>query len=165
MDYNAILKLRTLLIIIAESVPFKPNIKKLSEQVGISRETLVRYLYLLEKAEVLSLLQSSARGVSRLNKPEKIYLNNPNLMFTLSNQINKGTLRETFFFNQAKVKHTLSYTPSGDFLVDDNYTFEIGGKYKNIKQIAGLENGYIAADDIEYGNHHRIPLWLFGFLY
>ena len=166
IDYQAVHYLRLLLSIIAEIVPFKPNIVKLSQQVGISRETLLRYLYLLEKADILMLLQTEAYGTSKMNKPEKIYLNNPNLSYALShNQVNKGNIRETFLFNQLKVGHQVSYSESGDFRVDKKYTLEVGGKNKPNKQIAGLENAYIAADNIEYSSLNKIPLWLFGFLY
>lgn len=147
-------------------VPFKPNIVKLSKQIGISRETLMRYLYLLERADLLLLLRSGTKGISKMNKPEKIYLNNTNLFHALSQeQANKGNMRETFFYNQLHAGHKVSYTPSGDFIVDDKYTIEIGGKNKQQKQIKGIEKAYIASDNIEYSHHNRIPLWLFGFLY
>jgi hypothetical protein len=166
IDFNAVHNLRKLLSILTEIVPYKPNILKLSKQVGISRETLIRYLYLLERADLLMLLQTTTRGISKMNKPEKIYLNNSNLFYSLANNhINMGSIRETFFYNQLKVKHQISYSTAGDFLVDNKYTFEIGGKNKTHKQIAGINNAYIAADNIEYSHQNRIPLWLFGFLY
>lgn len=166
IDFNAVHYLRKLIAILAEIVPYKPNIVKLSQQVGISRETLVRYLYLLEKADLLILLQTSAYGISKTNKPEKIYLNNPNLVNTLADiQLNQGTLRETFFLNQLQVSHAINYSEMSDFLVDNKYTFEIGGKNKSRKQITGIENAFIAADNIEFAWENKIPLWLFGFLY
>ena len=101
-----------------------------------------------------------------MNKPEKIYLNNPNLVNTLTdNQSNQGTLRETFFLNQLQVLHAINETDKSDFLVDHKYTFEIGGKNKTRKQIMGIENAYVVADNIEYAQQNKIPLWLFGFLY
>lgn len=101
-----------------------------------------------------------------MNKPEKVYLNNPNLIYTLTDSsINTGTSRETFFFNQLRVSHAVNWTATGDFIIDGKYVFEIGGKNKNHKQIAGIENSYIAADNIEYAYQNKIPLWLFGFLY
>lgn len=166
IDFNAVNYLRKLISILAEIVPYKPNIVKLSQQVGVSRETLVRYLYLLEKADLIILLQTSAHGISKMNKPEKIYLNNPNLVYSLAdNQSNQGTLRETFFLNQLQVSHSINWSEKSDFLVDDKYTFEIGGKNKNRKQISGIENAFVAADNIEYAQQNKIPLWLFGFLY
>jgi predicted AAA+ superfamily ATPase len=166
IDFNAIHYLRKLLSILAEIVPYKPNILKLSQQIGIGRETLLRYLYLLEKADLLMLLQTGTQGIGKMNKPEKVYLNNPNLIYTLTDSsANTGTSRETFFFNQLKVSHSVNWSESGDFIVDGKNLFEIGGKNKTNKQIAGIENSYIAADNIEYAYQNKIPLWLFGFLY
>jgi hypothetical protein len=166
IDFNAIHYLRKLISILAEIVPYKPNILKLSQQIGISRETLMRYLYLLEKADLLMLLQTDKEGIVKMNKPEKVYLNNPNLIYALTDSsANLGTSRETFFFNQLKVSHLVKWTEKGDFAIDGKYIFEIGGKNKTSKQIAGIENAYVAADNIEYAYQNRIPLWLFGFLY
>jgi uncharacterized protein len=166
IDFTAVHYLRRLISILAEIVPYKPNIVKLSQQVGVSRETLIRYLYLLGKADLLILLQPATQGISKMNKPEKIYLNNPNLVHSLTNkQLNQGTLRETFFISQLQVLHHVTASTRGDFQVDNSYTFEIGGKNKNRKQIIGIENAWIAADDIEYAQQNKIPLWLFGFLY
>ncbi len=166
IDFNAVHYLRKLIAILAEIVPYKPNIVNLSQQVGVSRETLVRYLYLLEKADLLILLQTSAHGITKMNKPEKIYLNNPNLVNTLTDhQSNQGTLRETFFLNQLQVLHAINAIDKSDFLVDHKYTFEIGGKNKTRKQITGIENAYVVADNIEYAQQNKIPFWSFGFLY
>jgi len=166
IDFNAVHYLRKLISILAEIVPYKPNIVKLSQQVGISRETLIRYLYLLEKADLLMLLQTDTNGIGKMNKPEKIYLNNSNLVNSLADiQSNLGTLRETFFLNQLQVNHTINWSDKSDFYVDDKYTFEIGGKNKTRKQITGIENAWVAADNIEYAQQNKIPLWLFGFLY
>ncbi len=166
IDFTAVHYLKKLISILSEIVPYKPNIVKLSQQVGVSRETLIRYLYLLGNADLLILLQPATQGISRMNKPEKVYLNNPNLACALaSNQLNLGTIRETFFVNQLQVFHSVTGSAQGDFLVDNKYTFEIGGKNKTRKQIAGIENAWIAADDIDYAHENKIPLWLFGFLY
>ena len=166
IDFTAVYNLRKLLSILAGIVPYKPNILKLSQQVGVSRETLLRYLYLLENADLLILLQSDAHGIGKMNKPEKIYLNNPNLIDTLAGSgSNSGTRRETFFLNQLRVNYNISASAVSDFNVGEKFTFEIGGKSKTRKQIATLNHAYIAADDIEYANGNRIPLWLFGFLY
>lgn len=166
IDFNAVHYLRKMIAILAEIVPYKPNILKLSQQIGISRETLLRYLYLLEKADLLMLLQTDAFGINKMNKPEKVYLNNPNLIFTLTNSsANTGTSRETFFFNQLRVAHSVNWAEKGDFMIDGKFVFEIGGKNKTRKQIAGIENSFVAADNIEYAFQNKIPLWLFGFLY
>lgn len=166
IDYTAVIKLKKLVSILAEIVPYKPNISKLSEQIGVSRETLMKYLYLLERADLLMLLHSNTQGISQMNKPEKVYLNNSNLSITLaSHPAELGTIREVFFLNQLQVIHSVQYSGKGDFVVADKYTFEIGGKNKTRKQIAGIENAYIAADNIEFSSQNKIPIWLFGFLY
>ena len=166
IDYNAVHYLRKLVSILAEIVPYKPNIVQLSQQVGVSRETLVRYLYLLEKADLLILLQTGTHGMNKMNKPDKIYLNNPNLNTVLAdNPFNYGTLRETFFISQVQLLHQITSSERSDFLVNNKYTFEVGGKNKTRKQIAGIDNAFVAADNIEYAFQNTIPLWLFGFLY
>lgn len=166
INYNAVLKMKRLLAIIAESVPFKPNIKKLADQLYLSRDTLLKYFQLLASADVISLLYSATKGVSALNKPEKVYLNNPNLAFLFANAAaNIGNLRETFFLNQLQHFFKVEYPVKGDFLVDGKYTFEVGGKNKTAKQIEGLENTHIVADNIEIPVGSKIPLWMFGFLY
>lgn len=166
IDFTAVHNLRKLLSILAVIVPYKPNILKLSQQVGVSRETLLRYLYLLEKADLLILLQCDAHGLGKMNKPEKIYLNNPNLIDALAGSAsNTGTTRETFFLNQLRINYPVAASSVSDFVVDDTFTFEVGGKNKARKQIASLDKAYIAADNIEYAAGNRIPLWIFGFLY
>jgi predicted AAA+ superfamily ATPase len=159
-------KLKQLLIIISASVPFTPNISKLSSLIGVTRDTIIKYLSYLEKAQLISLLRSNNKGISKMAKPEKIFLNNNNLMFALQSElINQGTMRETFFQNQVSSQHKVAIPQSGDFIIDDKYTFEIGGKNKTYHQIANLENSFIVSDNIEYGFKNKIPLWLFGFLY
>ncbi len=166
IDFSAVYNIKKLLMVIAELVPFKPNVSKLSKQIGINRDTFVKYLYWLQRAELLLLLSSDTFGIAKMNKPEKVYLNNPNLIFALSeNNANIGTVRETFFYNQLRVKHSVTYPDKADFLIDNKYTFEIGGKNKKQKQIAGIENAFIAADNIEYAYNNIIPVWMFGFLY
>ena len=159
-------RIKQLLVILTESVPFTPNITKISSKIGINRATLLTYLHYLEEAELTINLNNESGGLSKLQKPTKLYLNNTNLMFILQNDsVNIGTLREMFFANQLKYKHTLSLPQFGDFLIDNKYIIEIGGKDKSFKQIEGIENAYVAADDIEFGFGNKIPLWLFGFLY
>lgn len=161
-----IAKLRQLLQIISQSVPFMPNVSKLSERIGVNRNTFVSYLYFLEEAHITRNLYKDAKGITQLQKPNKIYLENTNLQYALSpDQANIGTIRETFFLNQVSVHHKLEYIDESDFLVDHQYIFEIGGKSKNHKQIKNLKQSYLALDDLEYGMANKIPLWLFGFLY
>ncbi|MGK7395996.1 MAG: ATP-binding protein [Candidatus Cyclobacteriaceae bacterium M3_2C_046] len=166
VNLEGVKKLKQLLYVLSTSVPFKPNISKLAEKTGISRNSLVQYLHYLHEAEILHLLFRDTGGVSLLQKPEKIYFENPNLVYTLGiENTEPGNLRETFFINQVATKHQLTYTEKGDFKVDDHYTFEIGGKNKNQSQLKNIDNAWLALDDIEYGYKNKIPLWLFGFLY
>ncbi len=112
------------------------------------------------------LLQADTFGTSRLNKPEKVYLQNTNLSYALSQgAVITGNIRETFLLNQLRTRHKVFYSATGDFFVDGKYTIEAGGKNKSNRQIAGTENAYIASDNVEYSSYNKIPLWLFGFLY
>ena len=165
VDVKYLIKLKQLLQIIAASVPFIPNVSKLSAKIKINRNTLVQYLYFLEESGITKHLYKDNFGVSKLQKPAKIYLENTNFAFAITDNTNVGNLRETFFLNQLKKEHSINYTEKGDFFVANKYTFEIGGMNKTNKQIEGLENAYIASDNIEYGFQNKIPLWLFGFLY
>ncbi len=159
-------KLKTFLLILAESVPFKPNIKKLAEKIGVNRNTATDFLYILEDAGLLKLLHRDRKGITRLQKPEKVYLANPNLAYALNpGHVETGTIRETFFINQLSVLHTVEYTEPGDFKIDGKYVFEIGGKNKTARQIRNVQNAFVAADNLEVGALAKIPLWLFGFLY
>lgn len=168
VDYGAALNIKKLLGLLSEMMPFKPNVQKLSRQLGLSRETLIKYLQYLGRADLLQLLYSEAKGVSLLNKPEKLYLQNPNLAYALAkgSALNRGSLRETFFLNQAGAVHEVRYPrKAGDFLVDQNYLFEVGGAGKSTAQIRSAENAWVVSDNMEVATAHRLPLWLFGFLY
>jgi len=166
INYNNIHKLKQLLYVISESAPFKPNIEKLSERIGISKNTLKDYLHYMNDALLINLLHKESKGISRLTKPEKIYLHHPNLMMAITgSSVNTGNLRETFFFNQVSYNHQVNYTDNGDFLIDNRYVFEIGGKNKTGKQITNITNSFLGLDNIEIGNRNEIPLWLIGFLY
>lgn len=166
LDPLYVFRIKQLLVIIAESAPFVPNISKLSAKTGLNRTTLLTYIQYLEEAGMTRNLYKGATGISRLQKPAKVFLDNTNLMTVLAAEcVNKGNARETFFANQVGYRHRITCPDQGDFLVDEQYTFEIGGKGKSTRQIPELDQAYIAADDIEYGSHNRIPLWLFGFMY
>lgn len=166
IDFQSINKLKKLLSVVSSSAPFIPNTNKLAMLIEVSRPTLIRFFGLLEKAQLIGLLYSSAHGLKSLAKPEKIYLNNTNLIYTLARQVaNEGTIRETFFLNQIKHLHDVTLAKKGDFLINEKYVFEVGGRNKTFQQIAGIENSWIVSDDIETGFEHKIPLWLFGFLY
>jgi len=166
IDFNNIAKLKRLLYVISSNVPFTPNIYKLSEQIDLNRNTLVRLLQLLSKATLIHSLYKQSKSISSLNKPDKIWMGNTNLMYAISDkQINKGTIRETFFLQNMPREYKLSLPDQGDFLVNNHYIFEIGGKSKRKKQIQGKENAFVVRDDIETGVFNTIPLWLFGFQY
>ncbi|MBC6112329.1 ATP-binding protein [Pedobacter fastidiosus] len=160
-------KIYQLLYILSTNVPFKPNISNLSEKTGISRNMIVEYLYYLNNAKLINSLSAAGKSISTLQKPDKIFLENTNLSFALSpNNTDKGSLREAFFMNQLKnTGHEVSLPLKGDFLVDDKFTFEIGGKGKSAKQLTGIENSFTAVDDMEAGVGNKIPLWMFGLLY
>jgi uncharacterized protein len=166
INIHSVNKIKRLLKVIARAVPFQPNITKLAESVDLSRNTLTQYLYYLEQSELLSLLTSKTKSYSQITKPEKIFLHNTNLAFGIDDDAtNKGTLRELFFFNQVSALYDVNYTMTGDFLVAEKYTFEVGGAKKTYKQIANIEDSYLAIDETEHGIKNKIPLWLFGFLY
>jgi hypothetical protein len=165
IDLAYVSKLKQLLVILSQSVPFVPNLSKLSERIGISRKTLLLYIHYLDEAGLIRNIFKEAHGISQLQKPNKILLDNTSLSFVLATEVNKGTLRETFFVNQLAHRHSVTYAEKADFVIDEKYTFEIGGKDKSKKQIAEAADGYLVVDDVEIGHHNRIPLWLFGFLY
>jgi predicted AAA+ superfamily ATPase len=157
-------KLKQLLGIISESAPFIPNISRLSERIGINRQTLLAYIQYLEEARLTRNLYREARGISALQKPDKIFLENTNLMFLFKGpRWDTGNVRETFLLNQLACEHGVVFPETGDFLAAGKRLIEVGGKCKTRKNVPS--GGYIAADDIEYGSGSRIPLWLFGFLY
>lgn len=166
LENQYILKIKQLLMVLAESVPFTPNVSKLAERIGINRNTLIAYLKNLQDVGLTMHLFSESTGITRLQKPEKIYLENTNLMYALNpKQVNLGSIRETFWMNQLSQLHNVTLPQNGDFLIDNQYTFEIGGKNKSSKQIQGVNDAHVVKDDIEIGSAGVIPLWLFGFLY
>jgi predicted AAA+ superfamily ATPase len=159
-------KMLQLLYILAENVPFKPNLTKISQKSNIHRNSINSYLYYLEQAHLISQLYPSGISTAILQKPEKIYLNNANLAYALSiHQPDKDNLRETFFLNQLQVSHRVHYPLKGDFIIDGTWIFEIGGKNKKHDQIKSLEHAFVVQDDVEYPVSLTLPLWLFGFLY
>jgi hypothetical protein len=166
LSYATVRNMKKLLYIISQSVPFTPNITKISERLNVPRNSILKILDLLGHARIVSLLKRETKGISYLQKPEKIYLQNPNIAWLLSeNKPDIGNLRETFFLSQTEVRHRVTSSKFGDFLVDDVYTFEIGGPAKTQEQIKGIPDSYIASDGIKGGSGNKIPLWLFGFLY
>lgn len=165
-DIRQAKKILQLLYIISQQVPFSPNLSELARKTTIHRNSLNDYLYYLEEARLLYLLQPKNYSVSSLQKPEKIYLNNPNLLYALSEvQPNAGTIREVFFYSQLAGIHTISQSKEADFLVDNKFTFEVGGKNKKASQISGVGEAWLVKDDLLRPTHNSIPIWLFGFLY
>ena len=166
-SYNAgtAVKVKKLLGVIAESAPFKPNISALSNKLDIPRDRILEYIYQLRDARLLNVLSIAGKGVSRLQKPDKIFLENTNLSYAINPLPDKGTLRETFLLGQLlNAGHDVFEPSSGDFLTND-LTIEVGGKNKTSKQVRDATSYLIAADDIEMGFGTKVPLWLFGFLY
>ena len=168
-DFNvaSIQKLKKLLLVLAQSVPFKPNYSKLERDLGISRNVLPNYMHLLEKSGLISLLPEKAKGLKQLEKIEKVYLQNPNLSYILSSDMpDKGAMRECIFFAWMRVGHKITSSSVSDFEAE-GFTFEVGGKNKGRRQLNEIasQNAYVVKDDIEHAVLHSIPLWMFGFLY
>ena len=162
---STIRKAKKMLMILAESVPQIPIMNTLYSQLETDRIQGLKILYALERAGLLQLLTDDAKSLKVLSRPEKIFLNNPNLMYALGDKTNIGTIRETFFFNQVAQVCNVSYPANGDFLVDKKYLFEVGGAGKSFEQIKDIENSFLAVDNTEIGYRNRIPLWMFGLLY
>ncbi len=169
LDVGYTRQVKSLLHVISQMTPYEIDIAKLSKASGISRLSTLKYLAHLEEASLIRRLFTDLKTVTDLQKPDKIYLDNSNLLYLLSLERPEiGTVRETFFANQlASAGHTLEYAgyKKGDFRIDDNIVVEVGGPDKEFSQIADQENAYVAADDIESAYMRKIPLWAFGFLY
>lgn len=165
VEYVSIKKMKRLLVILSQMVPFSPNMTKVGESIETTRQSVARMFQILERAALLIILYSGKNNMQQLAKPEKVYLENTNLMYALSSSSDIGNIRETFFANQLKLNHEVTFSGQGDFRIDDTYTFEVGGKAKTFEQIKDIPNSYLAIDNVEYGTGNRIPLWLFGFLY
>ena len=167
ISYETLHKLKQLLSAVASTVPYSLNLSDISSKLYITdQRTLLKYFNLLEIAELINTLGAKVTGNQILSKPQKIYMNNTNLPYAIDKEnIQVGTQRETFFLNQLRYLHKVNYPKTGDFIIDNKFTFEIGGKNKDKKQIKDIENSYLAIDNIETGFANKIPLWLFGFLY
>lgn len=158
-------KLKQLLMVVAESVPFKPVMQKLAEVTGISRNYIQDYLMYMERAGMIAQLHDAVGGIRGLGKTEKVYLDNTNLIYALApNRADIGNVRETFFMNQMRVVGNVMCSPVSDFLIN-GMTFEIGGRKKGQKQISEVDKGYVVKDDIETGYANVLPLWAFGLMY
>ena len=159
-------KLKQLLQIISQISPFKPNYSDLTRDISVKRDDLKEYIFYMEKSGMIQGLTAPDKGLNLLAKIDKIYLDNTNLMHALcGDNCEIGNIRETFFFNQMKVRNTVTSSPASDFYVNDKYTFEVGGRKKGKKQIKDVENSYVVKNDIEYAYSNVIPLWAFGLNY
>lgn len=166
IDYSTVRQLKKLLAIIAQIAPFSPNVADLSRNLQIPRNRILLFIDYLERADIINTLKASNKSDSALTKPDKIFLENPNIIHALaSEEVNTGTERETFFMNAVGSKNKLTTPAKGDFMVNSTYVFEIGGPNKSRTQITGIPNAYLAKDKIEVGYSGVIPLWLFGFFY
>ena len=167
LDVGNIRKIKSLLGILSSGVPYTVDATKLASMAEISRNTLLQYLQNLSEAKLIQLLYSDVTNVKRLQKPDKIYVENTNMLHALTTStVNEGTEREVFFINQLSSAHVVEYSKSSaDFTIDHKYTIEVGGRSKDGKQIAGINNSFIASADEEFVLGNKIPLWLFGFLY
>ena len=166
INYSTVQKIRKMLYILAQSCPQTPKMSELYGQLETDRNQGLKMLYVLDKANLLNILSSEKSTLKNMARPDKIYCDNTNIMYSLTENINVGTKRETFFLNQMKsAGYEVLYPPKGDFLVDGKYLFEVGGKDKTFAQIKDIPESYLAVDDIESGRGNKIPLWMFGLLY
>lgn len=165
MTIATTMKLKKFMYYISQSVPVKINFSDMARDLEMDRNELAQYLEYLEKAELVSVLRMKASGDAIMRKMDKLYLHNPNLMFTLvGGEPNSGNVRETMFLCWTKQSFDVVESPISDFEIDGR-TFEVGGRKKGKKQIEQAVDGYVVADDIEYAFQNKIPLWMFGFLY
>jgi len=166
VDPSYIRKIKALILYLAENVPYEVNIAKLSSYLELNKQTLLGYLGSLKQAELLHLLYSDNKSVTRMQKPDKIYLHNPNMFYALGQESKIGTIRECFVVNQLMVEHSVEYcNKQGDFRIDGHITIEVGGQGKTFDQIADVPNSYILADMLEYPIGKKLPLWLIGLTY
>ena len=165
LSISASEKLKTLLYIVAQSVPFKPNYSKIARDLDMHRNAVSDLMVWLDKADLINILRDDVEGYKLLGKVNKIYLNNPNLAYALSDdEPNIGNIRETIFLAWLRATHKVTASSVSDFKVG-KYTFEVGGKKKGQHQIKDVEHAYVVKDDIEYGHLNEVPLWAFGLLY
>jgi hypothetical protein len=166
IEYSSVVLLKKLVTMICKSNPYKSNIKTLLEKINMKNDynRLYRYIYYLHQGKIVNMVSAKSRGDAIFSKPKKLYLNNTNLHYAYCDKAEIGTIREVFF-NSMLFKHQLQIPSKGDFLVDNMFVFEIGGKNKTTKQIKNIKNSFVVSDDIEVGTKEKIPLWLFGFLY
>lgn len=165
IEYETRLKLKKLLVLLSDKVPFVPNITKLGQEIGVSRNQLMKFFALLNDGAILRTLTDASATTKSVAKPEKILFDNPSVMQALG-IINKiGTVRESYVASMLSAVGKIHAAKEGDFILNRSLTFEVGGKGKGFAQIADKPDSYVLADDIESGFGNKIPLWLLGFLY
>jgi len=166
IDPKKLRNIKKILTLLCTSVPYKPNITTLAASVEVDPKTLYIYLDALQKGRIIRMVSATSRGEAIIKKPEKIYLDNPNMFKVLCQKPDIGTLRESFFSGIiCNADHYITASKKGDFIIDEKYTIEVGGKGKTFKQIKDMTNSYVVADELEIGNGNKIPLYLFGFLH
>jgi len=167
IEYDSVQNLKKLVRLLCESHPYTPNIKELLVKMDMkdNYKGLYRFLEYLNRAKIFNTIKSKTKGDNIFVKPDKIYLNNTNLHHAYCSQSNIGTLREVFVTSMLQSRHQLEVAKKGDFLVDEKYLLEVGGKKKSFKQIKDIQNSFVVSDDVEIGSGNKIPLWLFGFMY
>ena len=165
VEYETIYKLKQLLAILSEQSPYTLNVSALARVLGTSTSQVMKLIDLLSQAAVIRRLFSKERSMKMLQKPEKVLFDNTNIMYALSQEVDQGTLRETFFAEMLSYNHSVSMPQKGDLLVDSQLLFEVGGRQKGFKQIANIPDSYVVADGIDIGFENKIPLWMFGLLY
>lgn len=166
VNYSTIQKIKKMLYILAQSCPQTPKMTELYSQLDTDRNQGLKMLYILDRANLLNILSSEKASFKNMARPDKIYCDNTNIMYSLTENPNVGTKRETFFLNQLRsAGYNVLYPNKGDFIVDEKFLFEVGGKGKTFDQIKDIPNSFLAIDDTEIGRGNRIPLWMFGLLY
>lgn len=165
ITFETIHKTKMLLMVISENVPFTPNLSRLWQEIAITNGLGLKLLYALDRSKLIYLLSPQTNNYKQLSKPGKIFLGNTNLMHALTVNVNRGNERETFFANQVSVVTDVTMPNQGDFMVNNKYLFEVGGKKKSFDQVKDFQNSFLAIDDTEIGFKNRIPLWMFGLLY
>lgn len=165
VEYETLHKLSRLLYVMSTETPFTLNVQSLSKKIEVSRNTIIKMFELLDKGAIVRCLYSGWKSPKSVAKPGKVLFNNTDILAALSSMNEIGTVRETFVASMLAPKHKLTEPPAGDFLVDEKYLLEVGGKSKSFKQIANIPDSFVVADDEETGFGNRIPMWLFGFLY
>lgn len=159
-------KIKAMLLFIASNVPYEVNIAKLSAYLELNKATVLNYLSALNRAELIHLLYSDNSSVTKMQRPDKIYIHNPNILYALSDNAKTGSVRECFAVNQLSASHDVEYgKDQGDFLVDGKWRFEVGGQDKSFAQIADIPDSFILADNMEYPIGKKLPLWLVGLTY